>query len=265
MAAPDVQRTAKGDQPVLPEPVILAGGRGTRLAPFTTVLPKPLMPLGDGPIIDVLLRQLRGQGWNRVTLAVGHMAGLIRAYCGDGAGYGLSISYLEETTPLGTVGPLAFVAPPRPGVPHLVMNGDILTSLSFHDFIAAHRASGAVASIAVFRRDVKLEFGVLELGEQLGGERRVVGFREKPEIAATVSMGIYLFETEALSYIDKGSPMDLPELIDRLLDEGRSVAGYPFDGYWLDIGRHSDYQQAIDDFERMREHLLPSGDLSAAM
>lgn len=240
----------------LPSPVILAGGKGTRLAPFTSVLPKPLMPLGDGPILDVLLQQLRVQGWDEVTLAVGHMADLIRAYCGDGSRYDMGVSYIQETTPLGTVGPLAFLPEEVRRRRLIVMNGDLLTTLRFRDLVAAHEESGAVLSIAVMRRPIKVEFGVLDLGDSFGAAREITSYREKPEIESTVSMGVYVFEPEALDYVTPGEPLDIPALIGRLLADGRRVAGYPFDGYWLDIGRHSDYQQAIDDFERIREQLL---------
>ncbi|MGD9695169.1 MAG: sugar phosphate nucleotidyltransferase [Thermoleophilia bacterium] len=251
------QRPTSGRQrPRRPHAVILAGGKGTRLAPLTTVLPKPLMPLGDGPILDVLLRQLAGQGWREVTLAVGHMADLIKAYCGDGGRYGLKLSYLDEDEPLGTVGPLAFLPDEHRERPVLVMNGDLLTSLRFTDLVRAHAESAASASIAVQRRDVQMEFGVMDLGEDLGSSRRILDYREKPLIEATVSMGVYLFEPEALELIDRGQRLDLPELVLRMLRRGMDVAGYPFEGYWLDIGRHSDYQRALEDFEKIKDELL---------
>jgi NDP-sugar pyrophosphorylase family protein len=237
--------------------VVLAGGRGTRLAPFTTVLPKPLMPLGEEPILAVLLRQLGLQGFPRVTLAIGYLGDLIRAYCGDGDRHGVSIDYLTEETPLGTVGPLAFLPPADPQR-LLVMNGDVLTTLRFGDMLREHERSGAIATIAVQRRAIGIEFGVLDLGEPTGGTRRITGYREKPEVEAMVSMGVYAFEREALDYIDRGERLDLPDLVLRLLGDGRQVAAFPFDGYWLDIGRHTDYQQALDEFAEIRPHLLAS-------
>jgi NDP-sugar pyrophosphorylase family protein len=250
------ERPPRRSRPKRPHAVILAGGKGTRLAPLTTVLPKPLMPLGEGPILDVLLRQLAVQGWREVTLAVGHMANLIRAYCGNGSRYGLKLRYLEEEEPLGTVGPLAFLPPAARQRPVLVMNGDLLTSLKFTDLVAAHVASGATASIAVQRRDVQMEFGVMDLGEQVGDSRQILNYREKPLLEATVSMGVYVFEPEAVDLIEPGLRLDLPELVLRLLERGEKVAGYPFDGYWLDIGRHSDYQKALEDYEQMKDALL---------
>lgn len=249
-------RPARRGRPKRPHAVILAGGKGTRLAPLTTVLPKPLMPLGEGPILDVLLRQLAVQGWREVTLAVGHMANLIRAYCGNGSRYGLKLRYLEEEEPLGTVGPLAFLPEAARQRPILVMNGDLLTSLKFTDLVGAHVASGAAASIAVQRRDVQMEFGVMELGEQDGNTRQILNYREKPLLEATVSMGVYVFEPEAIDLIEPGLRLDLPEFVLRLLERGDKVSGYPFEGYWLDIGRHSDYQTALEDYERMKDALL---------
>lgn len=240
-----------------PAAVILAGGKGTRLAPLTDVLPKPLMPLGGAPIIDTLIRQLKIHGWREVTLAVGHMADLLRTYCGSGARWDMRVRYVQETQPLGTVGPLAYLPPSTVGRTVLVMNGDLMTTLPFGDFVRAHRASGAQASMALFRRDIKMEFGVVEMDGHIGEERRIVGFREKPEIPATVSMGVYLLEPEAVALIHPGERLDLPDLILRMLDRGMDVAGYNFDGYWLDIGRHNDYQQANADFERLKPLLLP--------
>jgi NDP-sugar pyrophosphorylase family protein len=247
----------------LPSPVILAGGKGTRLAPFTSVLPKPLMPLGDRPILDVLLQQLRAQGWGEATLAVGHMASLIRAYCGLGERYDMDLHYVEESSPLGTVGPLAYLPEETRAGRLIVMNGDLLTTLRFRKLVRAHADSGAVLTIAVQRRPIKVEFGVLDLAGDLGGARQIVSYREKPEIESTVSMGVYVFEPEALDYITPGEPLDIPELIQRLLADGRTVAGYPFEGYWLDIGRHSDYQMALDDFERIRDELLAPAEVEA--
>jgi NDP-sugar pyrophosphorylase family protein len=250
------ERRARRGRPKRPHAVILAGGKGTRLAPLTTVLPKPLMPLGDGPILDVLLRQLAVQGWREVTLAVGHMADLIRAYCGNGSRYGLKLRYLKEEEPLGTVGPLAFLPEAARERPILVMNGDLLTSLKFTDLVQAHVASGAAASIAIQRRDVQMEFGVLDLGDPVGDSRQILNYREKPLLEATVSMGVYVFEPEAVDLIEPGLRLDLPEFVMRLLERGDKVAGYPFEGYWLDIGRHNDYQKALEDYERMKDALL---------
>ena len=254
----DVSTRPRGGRPPRPRAVILAGGKGTRLAPLTTVLPKPLVPLGDGPILDVLLGQLRAQGWRQVALAVGHMADLIRTYCGSGARYGLKLRYMREQEPLGTVGPLAGLPSSLRDRSMLVMNGDLLTTLRFDDLIRAHAESGAIATLAVRRRRIEIEFGVVELDDMLDGPRRVVGYREKPDLEAVVSMGVYVLQAEVLDYIEPGERLDLPELIHRLLADRHHVAAYLFDGYWLDIGRHSDYQKALDDYESIKPFLAPA-------
>lgn len=233
--------------------VILAGGRGTRLAPFTTVLPKPLMPIGDRAILDIVLRQLRGYGFGRFTLAVGHLAHLIRAVFGDGSGLGVQIDYHEEDAPLGTAGPLATIG----GLEQtfLAMNGDVLTTLDYRELMETHRASGNVATIATHRRVVKTEYGVLHL--EPGQEtEKVVDYEEKPELAYTVSMGVYVLEPEALEHITPGQRFDVPDLILALLAAGRPVGAFLHDGYWLDIGRHEDYEKAIEDFDTLEPLLV---------
>jgi NDP-sugar pyrophosphorylase family protein len=235
--------------------VVLAGGKGTRLAPMTAVLPKPLVPLGVEPVIAVLLRQLASQGFRHVTLAVGHLAEMVQLYCGDGSRFGVEISYTVEEEPLGTIGPLALVT----GLDDtfLVMNGDLLTTLPFRELRDAHRRSSCVATLAVIRRRVELEFGVVEFdGAVNNALSKITGFQEKPALESIVSMGVYAFEPAVLDYIDPGEPLDLPELIDRLLAAGRDIGAFTFDGYWLDLGRHSDYSQAVEEFEVLRPQLL---------
>jgi NDP-mannose synthase len=241
-----------------PGAVVLAGGRGVRLAPMTAVLPKPLLPMGDAPILALLLRQLRAHGWRDVTLAVGYHADLIRAYCGSGGRFNMNVRYLQETSPLGTVGPLAFLPDEMRRKPLLVMNGDLLTTFPYADFVDAHRSSGARISVALFNRRVHIDFGVAELDGQAGRERRVLNLREKPSIDAPVSMGIYVIEPEALALIRPGVAMDVPDLIARVLAEDGLVGGYEFDGYWLDIGRHADYEAALEEYEGLRGELLPA-------
>ncbi|MGI9539512.1 MAG: nucleotidyltransferase family protein [Miltoncostaeaceae bacterium] len=238
------------------EPIVLAGGRGTRLAPFTAVIPKPLMPIGDESIVDVLLAQIKRRGWDSATLAVGHMAHLLRSYCGDGSRYDLDISYVEEETPLGTVGPLAHLPARHRDCDLLVMNGDLLTDLPFDDLMETHVASEATATIAVQRRPVRMDYGVLDLDEDALGGPQVIRYREKPRLSATVSMGVYAFSPRAIDYIVPGERLDLPQLIDLLLEGGEQVNAYPYEGYWLDIGQPGDYEQAVRDFTLKREEIL---------
>jgi NDP-sugar pyrophosphorylase family protein len=230
--------------------VILAGGKGTRLAPYTKILPKPLMPIGDMPILEILLHQLRGVNINEVVLTVGHLSELLKAFFQDGSRLGLHIRYSYEEKPLGTAGPLALVD----GLDEtfLVANGDVLTTLNLCELIDFHKQEKAIASIAVHYRHVKIDFGVIEWGQapQIGN------YIEKPNIDYMVSMGIYIFEPAVLAYIPKGKYLDFPDLIKKLIAAGEKVVGYPFEGYWQDLGRPDDYENAAADFEKMRSQFL---------
>jgi len=230
--------------------VVLAGGKGRRLAPYTTVIPKPLMPIGDMPILEVMLRQMKRAGVDEVILAIGHLGHLLRAFFGDGSQYGLRISYSIEESPLGTAGPLALID----GLDEsfLVVNGDTLTMLDLAEFMSFHHRSGAVATIALSKRLVNIDLGVVQLNE----DEAVVGYVEKPKYEFQASMGIYMFEPRVLKYIPGGEYFDFPTLVLRLLEAGEDVAGYRFEGYWKDLGRPEDYEQAVADFERMRGDFL---------
>lgn len=230
--------------------MILAGGKGSRLGPYTTVLPKPLLPVGDHAILDVVVHQLRHLGFTELTLAVGYLAHLVRAAMGDGSRWGIEIDYAEEREPLGTVGPLAAIE----GLDDhfIVMNGDVLTTLDFAGLLEMHAESGNVLTIASHRRVVSTDYGVLHVGKEDGPTKPVLGFEEKPEIPYVVSMGVYAMSPKALSYIKPGDRLDLPELVLRLLDAGEPVGSHLFDGYWLDIGRHDDYERAIAEFGKLR-------------
>ncbi len=235
--------------------VILAGGKGTRLAPYTTVLPKPLLPIGDAPILDVVIRQLAGYGFSNITLAVGYLAHLIEAVCQDGSRHGVSLSYHHEDEPLGTVGPLASMDD-LDGT-FLMMNGDVLTTLDYGALYSAHVDAGNLLTVASHVRTVRSDYGVLELDGQNGAVRRVTGFREKPEIDHSVSMGVYIVDSRVRDYIPAGQAFDLPELVWRLLEEGQPVGSYAYDGFWLDIGRHEDYAEAVTQYEELKESFLP--------
>ena len=231
--------------------IILAGGKGTRLKPYTTTIPKPLVPLGDMPILDISLARLARSGCDRATVAVGHMAQLIMAYLGDGQRWGLSIDYSIEDEPLGTIGPLRLIA----DLPDhfLVMNGDLLTDLDYGAFFAAHVESGAAATIATYERKITIDFGVVQ---SEGPEHRVIDFVEKPDERFSVSMGIYAFSRAVLGLIPTQGPFGFDDLMLRGIEEGLDVRACPYDGYWLDIGRPSDYDRANEDFESMRAQLL---------
>jgi len=233
--------------------VILAGGKGTRLAPYTTVLPKPLMPIGEMPILEIVIRQLERHGFDDLTLAVGHLAELLMAYCGDGSKFNVKLGYSREEQPLGTAGPIALV--PNLDDTFLVMNGDLLTTVDYGAMLKYHRKRGAVATIACYQRDVKIDLGVIEIG----ADNWVSNYIEKPTYRYSVSMGIYLFEPAILQYIKPNQRLDLPELMMNLMREGRRMNVFNFDGYWLDIGRHDDYEKAIEEFSTHRKDFLPEG------
>ena len=232
--------------------VILAGGKGTRLAPYTKVLPKPLMPIGDMPILEVILRQIKLTGINDVVLTVGHLSELLRTFFQDGSRLGLNISYNYEDTPLGTAGPIAFV--PNLDETFLVMNGDVLSTLPLGELIQFHKAQNAIATIATHHRRVKVDLGVI----QWDGDARVTGYIEKPTYDYSVSMGIYVFEPKVLTYVPKGEYYDFPDLVKKLIGVGEKVIGYRFDGYWQDLGRPDDYESAAQDFDQMRSQFLPN-------
>jgi NDP-mannose synthase len=226
--------------------VILAGGRGTRLRPYTTTIPKPLVPVGERPILDLVLRQLRAAGVRRVRLAVSHMAELIMAFFGDGSKFDLAIEYAVEAEPLGTVGPLARMA----GLPDdfIVMNGDVLTDLNYAKLFADHVSAGTLLTLSTYRRRQTLDFGVLDLDKSA---RLVVGFREKPVDLVDVSMGVYVFNRALIERIPRDGPYGLDELVLAMLAEGEPIHAHPFDGYWLDLGRPDDYDRANQEFERV--------------
>jgi NDP-sugar pyrophosphorylase family protein len=234
----------------MPTAVILAGGKGTRLLPFTITFPKPLVPIGDMPILEILLRQLHASGVRNVVLTLDHLAELIRAFIGQrvsGELAELAITYVEESQPTGTAGSLASV----PGLDRtfLVMNGDLLTNLDFRELARHHKASGAELTIAGHVNRVKIDLGVLELDEA----GRLIGYQEKPEEEYLGSMGVYVYEPSVLDLIPKGEYLDFPTLVLKLLEQGRNVSVYPFDGLWLDIGRPDDYARAQEIYESNRE------------
>jgi NDP-sugar pyrophosphorylase family protein len=245
-----------GDDDAMPKrAVVLAGGEGTRLRPYTAVLPKPLMPVGDRPVLDIVLRQLRAAGVEHVTIATGYLAELIEAFCADGRAYGMKIDYFREREPLGTVGALATID----GLdePFMVMNGDVLTDMSYEDFFTAHTVSGAAATIATTRRKIEVSLGVM-LFEDAGNDARVTDYIEKPSLVYDASMGVYAFHPRVLAHIKPNVRLDFPDLILRLLAAGEVVEAYRPGAYWLDLGRHEDYETAMAEFETMRARLLPA-------
>jgi NDP-sugar pyrophosphorylase family protein len=235
--------------------IILAGGKGTRLLPYTTILPKPLLPIGEMPILEVILRQMKRAGVNTVILTVGHLSALLRSYFGNGQQWGLDISYSYEEKPLGTAGPISLVQ----GLdkPFLVTNGDVLTTLDLKKMLAFHRQKGGIATIAAHRRQVRIDLGVI----RSEADGQVSGYIEKPTNEYTVSMGVYVFEPRVLDYIPVGEYLDFPDLVLKLIASGEKVYSYTFDGYWMDLGRPDDYIQANEDFKNMQDQFLPEDQL----
>lgn len=210
------------------------------MRPYTTVLPKPLLPLGDKPVLEHIIQQLAQQGLREIVLSVGYLGGLIEAYFGDGSKLGLSLDYVRENEPLGTVGPIKLLE--RSEEPFLVMNGDILSDFDFSALSRFHIKRAPLLTVATYKKDVKIDLGVLELeGDS------ITSYTEKPILHHAVSMGIYCCSPNVLEYIPNGKRFDLPDLVNALIRDGQRVSSFRHHGYWLDIGRHEDYQKAQDE------------------
>ncbi|EMY15977.1 nucleotidyl transferase [Leptospira weilii str. Ecochallenge] len=230
--------------------IILAGGKGTRLRPYTTVLPKPLMPIGEYPILEVIVKQLVSSGFTHITMAVNHQAQLIQAFFQDGSKWNTKIDYSLEDKPLGTMGPLKLVS----DLPSdfLVMNGDVLTDIDFSAFYKIHVESKSIFTISSKKRKQLIDYGVLETD----GRGLLIGFREKPAQDYEVSMGVYMVNQAALDFIPKDSIFGFDHLMLKLIEINRPISVLPHEGYWLDIGRPDDYEKAIDEFETMKDTLF---------
>lgn len=226
--------------------MVLAGGLGTRLRPYTISLPKPLMPVGEFPILEIIVRQLVQGGYGRITLAVNHQAELMRAYFADGSRWGVAIDYSLETRPLGTMGPLRLAE----DLPEhfLVMNGDILSDLNYAAFLDAHAQEQRLFSISASAREQQIDYGVLRVGE----EGKLSGFEEKPRIPYLVSMGVYAVNRRLVARIPEGRAFGFDELVLGMLKDSLPVEVRPHSGYWLDIGRPDDYQRAVDEWPGLR-------------
>jgi len=232
--------------------VILAGGRGTRLAPYTSVIPKPLLPVGDRPILDIVFHQLAEAGFTHATLSLGYMSSYFRTFLAENPGLRrlLHIDFVEETEPTGTAGSLAAV----PGLSgsFLVMNGDILTDLDYATLMRDHAESGAAITIAAHRKTVKIDLGILEVDADGG----VTGYVEKPTLEYPVSMGIYAYDASVLEVIERGTYLDFPTLVLRLIAAGKRVNAWASDAMWLDLGRHDDLMEASRIFGHNQEQFL---------
>ena len=223
--------------------VILAGGRGTRMSPFTSVLPKPLMPIDERSVLEIVIEQLAKCGFRDIVISIGYLGHLIEAILGDGSTRDVSIEYAREEEALGTAGPLRKV--PRLDGTFLAMNGDVLTNIDHADLVHHHRRAGNTMTIATHQRIARIDYGVLSVGDGQAGVHPVEGYEEKPEIPSVVSMGVYALEPRALDFIPEDGPFDVPDLVRTLLAANEPVGAYMFDGFWLDVGRPEDWQQAV--------------------
>jgi len=221
------------------EAVVLAGGKGTRLRPYTNDIPKPLIPLGDKPIIEILLGQLKKGGVTKAHIAVNHLAHMVTAALGGGSAIGLELRYSVEDSPLGTIGPLKLLC----DLPEhfLVVNGDILSDINVSELFDFHCRQKGLLTVATHQRTERIDFGVLESD----GSGRVTGFTEKPRYDFSVSMGIYVFSRELLKYVPDRKPFGFDELVLALLARGERVFSFPYAGFWLDLGRLDDYENAL--------------------
>lgn len=224
--------------------VILAGGKGTRLKPYTITIPKPLVPIGDYPILEIVIRQLRKHGFKDIILTVNHMSELIEAYFKDGEKLGVRIEYSKEETPLGTAGPLSIIE--DIGEDFLVMNGDILTDLDFSKLVKYHKKGKQIATIVTFKKQVSIDLGVLKINK----DKTVKEYIEKPTLFYDVSTGIYIFNKKVLAFIKKNKRFDLPELVRLLSRNPNGAKVYEFAGAWFDIGTPSDYEEATEFFKK---------------
>jgi len=218
--------------------VILAGGKGTRLRPYTIVLPKPLVPINDFPVLELILRQLKANGFSRIVIAVNHLAELIMAYFGDGSRWGLNIEYSIESIPLGTIGPLKIIKNLPANV--LLMNGDVITDLSISSFYEDHVNQNRLFTIAGYKRTLSSEYGVLEID----GAEFLAAFREKPTYELLVSMGVYMINTSIIANIPDQENYGFDHLMRDLLAQGKHVKVDVHKGFWLDIGRPEDFEKA---------------------
>ena len=230
--------------------VILAGGQGTRLKPYTNAFPKPLVPIGDYPILEVIIRQLAYFGFTDIKISTGHLSSLIEAYCGNGERWGVEIEYLRESVPLNTAGALKLLHNSEDHF--LVINGDVLSNLEYNELFDSHVKKGVKATIAITTREPKIDLGVIKMDD----EGYLVDYIEKPVYRFYVSMGIYVLSKDCLQFIEDGEAVGMPDLFLRIKNAGEAIFCYPGKCYWMDIGRVEDYEKAQQDFEANRQHFL---------
>ena len=227
--------------------ILLAGGKGTRLKPYTTLIPKPLVPLGgEKAILEIVIQQLKNCGFTHITLAINHLANLIRAYIGDGSKWGIKIDYSLESEPLGTIGPLTLIDDLSENF--LVMNGDILSNLDYSKFLKTHVDKKSSLSVSTCKRESKIDFGVI----QYDTDHLITKFIEKPIYQFDVSMGVYCFNRSVIQNLAKGNKFGFDDLMNDALKTSKTVWIHPFSGFWLDIGRPEDYEYADSHYKELK-------------
>jgi len=231
--------------------VILAGGQGTRLRPLTLSFPKPLLPIGDQPILEIIVRQLARTGFKEIIISTGYLAELIETYFSDGARWGIRIRYVHEQSALNTAGSLKIIGDLDPVF--LVMNGDVLTDLNYGSFISGHTEAGCAATIATIEHENKVDFGVIESTPS----GLLQGISEKPIFRYSVSMGVYVLNRSVIEQIGSNEVIGMPDFLLRIKDSGEKIRCHPFKGYWLDIGRLDDYERAHSEFSSKKSIFLP--------
>jgi NDP-mannose synthase len=225
--------------------VVLAGGKGTRLKPYTITIPKSLVPINDTPILEIIIKQLRSNGFRKIILAVGHQAELIQAYFQNGEKYGVKIDYSIEDQPMGTAGPLKNIK--NLDEHFLVLNSDDLTDLDYGSFFELHKKSDTLLTIASYSREIKIDLGVIEENDSI-----LTNYIEKPIYNFKVSTGIYAFKRDVLDYIPDDEYYDFPQLVKTLLANKKSIRIHEHHGYWLDIGRPEDYERATNEINQIK-------------
>lgn len=234
----DLDPRPEGGNPV----VLMVGGKGTRLRPLTQDLPKPMIKVGGRPILETIIERFVAQGFTEIYLSVNYKADLIENYFGDGDAHGAEITYLREESALGTGGALSLL-PERPTKPFIVMNGDVLTKVSFHHLIKFHQNHGAPATMSVREYRFTVPFGVVQTEAA-----QLQSIEEKPEHTFFVNAGIYVVNPEVLDLLSTGAAMDMPDLYQRLIDNGTAPTVFPLREYWMDIGHLDDLDQAKRDY-----------------
>ena len=233
--------------------LILVGGKGTRLKPYTNSIPKPLLPVGEKPILEIILMQLKNSGVNEVILAVGHMSQLFESFFGDGSRLGINISYTFEDKPVGTAGAIAYAIDFFED-DFIVMNGDLLTTLNYKKMYHTHQKKCASGTIAISRREVKMDFGIVETDS----EGLLTSYKEKPSYYYDFGMGVNIINVDAVRpFLEKGKYLDMPNLMLLLKESGRKVYSYQEDCFWLDMGRPDDYEKANEVFLKRQREFLP--------